>query len=227
MSILKSSFVVIGVLFLGALGALLFNFFALPYMVASLYFDRFQFVKDYKEGKIVVTQKEQIYIQETSAIENAIVKAQKSIVAIQNSTLAVKSGFIATSDGLIITLPSAVAAPSAAKVFLRGQQSDFTVEKMDIKNNLALLKVNKNNLQTVGFADPGRMKLGQKIFLVAPTSVGGENWLANEGIITEITEDVIRTNITEKLVANGSPMLNAAGQLVGLNVVDASGRVLV
>src|SRR3989338_9300412 len=98
----------VGILILGALSALVFEFFVFPYMLADSYFENFQFVKNFKEGKIIVNKTEQVYIQENSALEESIKNAQKSIVAIQKNGVIAGSGLIATSDGSIITLSSLV-----------------------------------------------------------------------------------------------------------------------
>jgi len=109
----------VGILILGALSALVFEFFVFPYMLADSYFENFQFVKNFKEGKIIVNKTEQVYIQENSALEESIKNAQKSIVAIQKNGVIAGSGLIATSDGSIITLSSLVPAGSKINIFLR------------------------------------------------------------------------------------------------------------
>ena len=215
---------------LGALGAFLFNVSLMPYFLASTYFENFQFVKDLKEGKITVNKTEQVYIQENTSLQNAIEKAKHSVVSVQGTANA--SGLIVTSDGLVATLASITKPNGNVNVFLNGEAMDFTVTKTDTKNNLALLKLSKNNLQTVGFVDSNKVKLGQRVFVIgqiAATENTGEtnqnNWFTNEGIITEITNGIIKTNIVERPVVAGGPLFNSAGELVGLNVVDKNGKV--
>lgn len=233
MSIIKYILKVIGILILGVLGALIFNFFFLPYMITNPYFERFQFVKDFKQGKIIVNPKESVYIQENSAIEDAIERVKKSVVAAQSTKLGLKSGLIVTSDGLLITLASAVPNNGTFNVFVQGEPVSFKVTKIDHKNNLALIKIDKNNLPTVGFADPDKIKLGQSVFLVATTSIKPfdtaqgrqDNWLSNQGIIRQIDQNTIKTNISEKSIVSGSPLFNSAGQLVGINFIDQEGKI--
>jgi hypothetical protein len=50
------------------------------------------------------------------------------------------------------------------------------------------------------------------------------NMSVNEGIISFITADQIKTNIYE-VNAAGSPLFNIAGDIIGLNAVDQLGRV--
>ncbi len=219
----KKVLTIIGILFLGALGALFFNVSVLPYFLASTYFENFQFIKDIKQGKIVVNKTNQVYIQENTAIEDAVLRVEKSIVTIEGNYMT--SGLIATSDGSIITLASAIPSNSNFNVFLQGEQVDFKVIKVDYENNLALLKIDKNNLQTVGFTDSDKIKLGQKVFLVAPTSTKQDNWFANEGIIREIDANSIKTDIVEKPSVTGGPLFNSAGELIGLNFVNSEGKI--
>src|SRR3989344_273075 len=187
MSVLKTILLFIGIIILGALGALLFNLFILPYLLVNPYFEKFEFVKDFKAGKIVINPKETVYIQETTAIEQALERLQKSVVSIQSSSLGLKSD------------PSSIDSSS----------QDYY-------------------LQTVGFASLEKIKLGQRVFFVAPTSSLQDNWFVNEGIIKQIhlgQPQIIKTNILEKPIVNGSPLFNLSGELVGLNFIDLEGNI--
>jgi S1-C subfamily serine protease len=210
---------------LGALGALIFTVWLLPYLLTNSYFENYQFVKDFKQGKIVVNQEKSVYIQQNAAIQDAMVKAEKSVVTIQSLPLGLQSGFIATSDGLVVVLAQALGANKNFSVYVAGQLVNSSVVKIDKKNNIALLKIDKNNLQTVGFTDINSIKLGQEVFLVAPTSITQDNWIANEGIVRQIDVSSIKTNIIEKPIVAGGPLFNAAGQLMGLNFVDSDGKI--
>ncbi|MDO8741173.1 MAG: S1C family serine protease [Candidatus Woesearchaeota archaeon] len=226
---LKTILIVVGVLLLGALGALIFNMFVLPYLLTNTYFENFQFVKDFKSGKIIINSKEQIYIQENTALESAIERVLKSTVAIQVTTLAgssyIGSGLITTSDGLIVISANLIPAGSKFNIFINGEKVDFKIQKSDYKKNLILVKIDKNNLPTVGFADFNKIKLGQRVFLTSVSSIKTDDWLANEGIIRSFNENAIKTNISEKSVVLGSPLFNISGELLGLNYIDQDGRV--
>lgn len=226
---IKNISIIIGVLLLGALGALLFNVFLLPYLLTNSYFERFQFVKDFKSGKIIINPKEQVYIQENIALESAIEKVAKSVVAVQVTTLAqnsyLGSGLIVTSDGLIIILANSVPAGSKLNIFINGEKVDFKIQKTDYKNNLILIKVAEINLPTVAFADFDKIKLGQRVFLTAFFSIKNSDWLVNEGIVRSFNTNTIKTNISEKSIISGSPLFNIAGELLGLNYIDQDGKV--
>ncbi len=227
--IVKTILQAIFILILGALGALAFEFFILPYLLTDPNFANFQFVKNFKEGKIIVNQTQQVYIQENTALENAINNAQKSIVGIQKNWVILGSGLIATSDGSIITLASLVS--TGTKVNFFGEDINYKIVKKDLKNNLALIKVDKNNLPTVGFVDFSKLMLGQRVFLSGFIPSPDEaldrmiGWFANEGIIRSFDNDIIKTNISEKSVASGAPLFNISGELVGLSFIDQDGKI--
>lgn len=215
----------IAVLILGALGAFAFEFFVLPFLLTDPNFASFQFVKNFKEGKIIVNQTQQVYIQENVALENSIKKAEKSIVAIQKNGVIAGSGLIATSDGSIITLASLVPVGSKISIFLDGESLTYQIVKRDLRNNLVLIKIDKNNLPTVGFADFNKVMLGQRVFLSGLYTVKGDSWFANEGIIRSFDNNTIKTNISEKNIASGTPLFNISGELIGLNFIDQDGKI--
>ncbi len=224
----KIIFKIIAVLVLGALGALIFDVFALPFLLSNSYFERFQFVKDFKQGKIILNPKEQVYIQENKALEDAVLMVEKSVVAIMgqtNSGSFIGSALITTSDGSIITLANLVPAGSNLSLFINGEKTNFKVVKRDYQNNLALIKIDKNNLATVGFADFNNIKLGQRVFLVLSDSTKSNSFAVNEGIIKIFDQNSIKTNISEKYNVSGSPLFNIAGELIGLNYIADDGKV--
>ena len=225
MPIFKIALKVIAIVILGALGSFIFNLFLFPYMLVNPYFERLQFVKDFKQGRIIVNSTEKVYIQENFAIENAIQRVKNSIVAIQSAKLGLKSGLIVTSDGLVVSLADSLPQNGNFNVFVAGESVNFEVVKTDLKNNLALIKIDKSNLSTIAFADFDKVKLGQRVFLVASVSARQDNWLANEGIIRGIDKNSIKTNISDEQAAAGSPLFNSAGELVGLSLVDLKGKV--
>jgi len=220
---------VIAIFLVGALGALVFDVFVLPYLLTNSYFERFQFVKDFKSGKIIINPKEQVYIQENIALETAIEKVTKSVAIIQGTTLSgnsyLGSGLIATSDGLVVTLSGLTPKGAKFNIFINGKAVNFTVQKVDLKNNLTLIKVDESGLPTVGFMDYDKIKLGQRVFLTSAFSVKAGDWLANEGIVRSFNPNNTKTTISEKSVVNGSPLFNISGELVGLSYVDQENKI--
>ncbi len=221
--ILKLTLGLISSLIAGIIGATVFVIFLLPSLLANPAFENYQFVKDFKQGKIVVNQTDKVYIQENFALEQAIERVKNSVVMVESSRLA--SGLIATSDGSVIALASVIGSKNSADIFWQGEKQNAKVVKIDWQNNLALLKIDKINLKTVGLANSNSIKLGQKVFLVALTDKSGNDWFVNEGIINRVSKDVLMTSIASMPTLAGGPLFNTAGELVGLDFIDSNGKI--
>lgn len=218
----------------GAVGSMIFQLFIFPSILQNSYFAQFQFIKNFKEGKIIINNREEYLITQDTALEKSIEQVGKSVVAIQakiGDKMIYGSGVIATSDGTIITLSSLVPLGASIKIFSQGGDGNVSllaekpeVLKRDAKNNLALLKIKETNLKTIGFGNADELKLGEKVFLMGIVSEKLE-WVVNEGIIKSFNEGSIKTNIFESSVLKGSPLFNIKGNLVGLNTIDFEGKV--
>ena len=181
------------------------------------------------ERPVYVTEREEIIIQENTALKNAIEKVERTVVGIETKTkedIFNGSGLILTSDGLIVTLAELVPKGGNSSLFLDGQLTPFQILKRDLNNNLALIKVEKDNLPTIGFAPFEKIKLGERVFLVGSVFEEGKvSKEVNEGIVKRFDNDFIRTNIFETASLAGSSLFNIEGEVLGLNTVDFWGRV--
>ncbi len=174
--------------------------------------------------------KEEIIIQENAALEKAIEKVEKSVIAVQTETVGGKviegSALVLTSDGLLITLAELVPSGSEIKLIIDNEKPKFQILKKDIKNNLALIKLEKNNLTTCGFADFEKIRLGKRVFLIAAVYKNKIiSKIANEGIIRTFDDNFIKTNISDKAISLGSPLFDIEGKVVGLNFIDSDAKI--
>lgn len=179
---------------------------------------------------IYVTEKKEVYIQENIALQTAIEKVEKTVVFIRTKTKTGKflegCGLILTSDGLIITLAELFPTNSSPILFIENEITPFQILKKDQNENLILLKVEKKNLKTTGFAVLEKLKLGERIFLVGKVSNNKAIiTTVNEGIIKNFDGEKIETNIKEEQNLIGSPLFNIEGNLIGLAIIDKEGRV--
>lgn len=209
---------------------MIFQAFILPYLATIPYFQRFQFIKILTEREVIVNPKETVIIQENVALQQAVEKIERMVIGVQTKTKGGKilegSGLILTSDGLVVTLASLVPFGSEFNFFWEGEKLPFQILKRDLKTDLALIKVKKNNLPTTGFADLEKIKLGQRVFLLGIVFEGElPQKIVNEGIIKTFDENTIRTNIFEKNILRGSPLFNIKGEVLGLNSIDLEGKV--
>ncbi len=196
-----------------------------PYFIERPLFYQYRL----EQPPIYLTEKEEITIQENVALQNAVEKVDKVVVGIgKKGGKITGSGVVITSDGLVVTLAELVPKGTDFLFFLDGGTPRYQILKRDLEKNLALVKLEEGNLPTIGFAEFGEIKLGERVFLVGIGAViqdGGLQRTVNEGIIKTFDENYIQTNISDKAFLNGSPLFDIEGKLVGLNVVDSDGKI--
>jgi len=112
--------------------------------------------------------------------------------------------------------------------FVDGEMASFQILKRDLKENLALIKIEKTNLPTVAFANLEKLKLGERVFLVGMVfeKITSPGLVVNEGIVKSFDENSIQTNIFEKIRLQGSPLFNIEGEVLGLNTIDSEGKII-
>ena len=215
----RKIFLILLVVFLcGVAGGLWAQAFLLPYLAGHSAFQNAQFIQDWNARTQVIAPLREVVITESQRTEELMQRTQL-MVGLVTAANQEGSGLIVTSDGLLITLVKLV--PPGFKVQVTDPQGKIhSAQVLKRSGTLALLKIEEENLQTAGFTND--VQLGNPVVLVARTSSGV---LANQGIVTSITEDAITTNILEK-AAQGSPLVNHKGRIVGLVQVDRTGRVI-
>ena len=223
---LKNIFKIIIVFIFGIAGGIFANQILWPYFVERPLFYKYQL----SNIPVSVNETKEITIQENVALQEAVEKIEKSIVGIRTETKTGKvitgSGLVVTSDGLIVTLSELVPKGGDFVFFVDGKTPNWQILKRDVENNLALVKIEEQDLVTIGFADFDKIKLGQRVFLSGMIFIKTDRLkMVNQGIIKFFTRDYIRTNIFEKNTLKGSALFNINGELLGLNTIDSEGKV--
>lgn len=216
---------------LGAIGGMIWQAILLPYLAQNPSFERFWFINEFKERETIIFPKEEIIIQENIALTGAVGKIEKVVVGVTAETkkgiVSEGSALVLTSDGLVVTLADLLPQGSAFSLFLNGEKIPFEVLKSDSDNNLALIKIEKQNLPTCGFASLDKIKMGQRVFLVGVIFLdGAPQKMVNEGIIKYFGKGLIRTNIFEKDILKGSSLFDIEGNVLGINTIDLEGKVI-
>jgi len=227
---LKNIFKILAIFIIGMVGGIFADQIFWPYFVERPLFYQYRL----EQSPVYVTERKEVYIQENVVLKNAIEKVEKVVVGVRTETKAGKilegSGLILTADGLVITLAELVPSGSTFNFFVEGESVSFQILKRDSKENLALIKLEKTNLPTVGFASLEKIKLGERVFLVGiifnKQKIASPGLVVNEGIIKNFDENKIETNIFEKETISGSPLFDIEGKVLGMNMIDKEGKVI-
>lgn len=149
------------------------------------------------------------------------------------------SGFIVSKVGLIITNKHVVSETEAGYTVLTNDKKEYKVEKIyrDPLNDLAILKINANNLKPLSLGDSSKLKLGQMAIAIG-TPLGEFQNTVTQGIISglgrgitagspfegfvEKLDNVIQTDAAISAGNSGGPLLNSKGQAIGVNTAVAA-----
>ncbi|MFA4998716.1 MAG: serine protease [Candidatus Paceibacterota bacterium] len=223
----KNILKILGIFVLGAFGGIFADQILWPYLIERPLFYQYRL----EQSPVYVTETKEITVEENVALQGAIERSEKIVVGIKSERKSGEvlegSGFIATSDGLIVTLNNLLPYDSEFSFFVDGKSVAFQVLKRDPENNLALVKLEKNNLPTLAFADFDKTKLGERVFLVGAIFQSGViKKVVNEGIIKDFDDNFIETSITDKIDLKGSPLFNISGEILGINTVNSAGEIV-
>ncbi len=197
-----------------------------PYFIERPLFYKYRL----EQQPVYVTEKNEITIQENTALKDAIEKSEKYLVAIKTTLKSgkfmISSGVIVSSDGLVVALSEAIPQGGVFSFYINNQEVEGQVLKRDALNDLALIKIKGENLGVAGFADFNGLKLGERVFLLGnllEKNIFSKT--ASEGMVKSFNQEYIKTNISEDKNLTGSPLFNIKGELLGLNIIDSSGNV--
>lgn len=149
------------------------------------------------------------------------------------------SGFLVSLDGMIVTNKHVVNLEDVSySVFTNdGTEYEAQVIARDPINDIAILRIQANNLPFIEIANSDELKVGQTVIAIGnalaefrnTVSVGVVSGLSRSILAgdragqAEQLEEVIQTDAAINPGNSGGPLLNLAGEVVGVNVAVALG----
>ncbi|NQT49403.1 trypsin-like peptidase domain-containing protein, partial [Candidatus Kuenenbacteria bacterium] len=143
------------------------------------------------------------------------------------------TGFVIDADGLILTNKHVVADDKAEYSVIFNDGTKYTAEVLgrDTINDIAILKIQANDLPVVELGDSDQLEIGQTVIAIGNALseytntvtkgvVSGINrsLVAGDGIGgSEYIEGAIQTDAAINPGNSGGPLLNLAGQVIGIN----------
>lgn len=152
------------------------------------------------------------------------------------SSSAAGTGMIVTSDGYVLTNKHVVDGAKKIQVVLHDgtTYSDVTLIGTDPLNDVAFIKINNvKDLQPVTLGDSKTLQAGQQVIAIG-NALGQYQNSVTEGIISgtgrtliatdrsdytnyERLSDMIQTDASINSGNSGGPLINAGGQVIGIN----------
>ena len=182
------------------------------------------------------TNVSQVHIDESSAVINAVNNAMPAVVKIQSQTDTgggIGTGFIYNADGWILTNKHVVDGATQITVILSdSREMPARLYGIDPLTDLAIIKVDGSGLPTVSIGSSSELKPGQLAIAIGNPLGEFENTVTT-GVISglgrqivagdsisanaEQLNNLIQTDAAINPGNSGGPLLDSAGQVVGIN----------
>ena len=145
---------------------------------------------------------------------------------------ALGSGVIVSGDGYIVTNNHVVSKATQIEVLLSDQRSfKGKVMGADPQTDIAVIKIDAQNLPVVPFGDSGQMKVGDTV--MAFGNPFGQYFTVTRGSVSALGrslsdpdkfEDFIQTDAAINPGNSGGALVNVRGQVIGINTAIVSGN---
>jgi S1-C subfamily serine protease len=149
------------------------------------------------------------------------------------------SGFIVSSDGYIVTNEHVVDYSGATYTVILpdGTEAPATLKQTDSENDIALLKIDKDNLDPVKLGTSSDLQLGQTVIAVG-NALGEYSNSVSIGIVSgldrtieaedrfgdvELITGTIQTDAAINPGNSGGPLVDKTGNVIGVNVATVLG----
>jgi S1-C subfamily serine protease len=165
----------------------------------------------------------------SAAVEPSVVTVSAHIGDGDDAGESVGSGIITTSDGEIVTNAHVVATATDIRVRLAGETEPRRAElvAIDTGNDLALLRIAGSGFPAARFADPGSIGVGDEVVAIGfALDLDGQASITL-GIVSALDRTVrtdhgaldglVQTDAAISSGNSGGPLVNAAGEVVGIN----------
>ncbi|MBW4061822.1 trypsin-like peptidase domain-containing protein [Candidatus Saccharibacteria bacterium] len=204
-------------------------------------------------GSIPVS-KQQLVVQESSAVVDVASKVSPSVVSIttksvqagafgfgQQTAQGAGTGMILTSDGLILTNNHVIDGSTSVTVFTSdGKQYTGAVEASSPSSDYAFVRIKATGLKPVTLGDSSSVQIGQSVIAIG-NALGQYQNTVTSGIISgkgrpvtasdsngsssESLVDLLQTDAAINEGNSGGPLVNLAGQVIGMNTaISADGQ---
>jgi len=195
------------------------------------------------------TTEKAVTVSEQSAIIDLAKNVSPSVVSITSSANAVDffgqdqtetgagTGMIVSSDGLILTNKHVVAgATSLTVITADSKQYTGTIVAQDPTNDIAFVKVNAHGLKAAVLGDSSVVQVGQSVVAIGNALgqfqnsvtagiISGERQSITAGEETggqeETLSNLFQTDAAINPGNSGGPLVNIAGQVIGMNTAVA------
>lgn len=158
--------------------------------------------------------------------------AQPSLVAVFAKQYGAGAGILWSRDGLVLTNRHVLGRQQPTVLLSDERKLDAEVIATDEEVDLALLRIDAQNLPVAQIGDSKQLRVGELVFTLGHP--WGQRNAASFGVISHLGNaqtrgrrgliPIIRTDARLAPGNSGGPLLNAAGEVVGINTMIVGGN---
>ena len=169
----------------------------------------------------------------SSALIELFKTVQPGIVQVRTAERGGGTGVIWRANE-IITNHHVIRGNNAEILLADDRKLEATVLQRSRELDLALLSVVGDNLQAIPVGDSFRLRVGEWVFAIGHP--WGQRWALTAGIVNSISTIKLANDVTTQYIKSdvrlapgnsGGPLLNADGQVVGINAMIFGGDLSV
>jgi serine protease Do len=196
---------------------------------------------------VIPIDRQRVTLQENSAITEVVKQVGPSVVSISTQSSSIGffgrqqqssagTGIVLTEDGLILTNKHVIENTDEVTVVTSDgkEYQGAKVVARDPLNDIAFIRINAKGLKPAELGDSSALVVGQRV-LALGNALGRFQNTATEGIVSGLgrpladvegfggLDNLIQTDAAINPGNSGGPLVNLAGQVVGINTAVAGG----
>lgn len=158
----------------------------------------------------------------------------------RNKNTTIGTGFVVSDKGIIVTNKHVVDDPSLQYNVVTKDGKKYEIRKIyrDPILDLAMVQIDANDLKALDLGDSSKLKVGQTVIAIG-NALGKFTNTVTTGVVSglgrrvvagdpfsgfsESLDDLVQTDAAINPGNSGGPLLNSAGQVIGVNVATTEG----
>ena len=176
----------------------------------------------------------QVYKMNIGAVCGISTQVTASLWGVETTGVCTGSGFVLTADGYIVTNNHVVADADEGTVvvqFYSGEEYPAAIVGTDSMNDIALLKIEAEGLQTVTVGDSDEVEVGETVEAIG-NPLGDLTFTMTAGYISALDREIntdgkpinmLQTDAAINSGNSGGPLFDMNGNIIGVTTAKVSG----
>ena len=168
----------------------------------------------------------EVYAQNVASTVGITTSVTTNYFGFTTTSAAAGSGFVLSEDGYILTNYHVIENPTSIKVTMYdGSSYDAELIGYDESNDIAVLKVDAENLSPVVLGDSGNLNVGDNVLAIG-NPLGELTFSLTAGVVSALDREVtLSGNVTMELIQtdcainsgnSGGALFNLYGEVIGI-----------